>query len=52
MYINRMLKSVIDQRFSHILIVGDLALTPLFGNGAGAHGIGKISGVLTKIGKF
>ena len=23
MYINRMLKSVIDQRFSHILIVGD-----------------------------
>ena len=28
------------------------ALTPLFGNAAGAHGIGKISGVLTKIGKF
>ena len=28
------------------------ALTPLFGNGAGAHGIRKISGVLTKIGKF
>ena len=28
------------------------ALTPLFGNGAGAHGIGKIRGVLTKIGKF
>ena len=28
------------------------ALTPLFANGAGAHGIGKISGVLTKIGKF
>ena len=28
------------------------ALTPLFGNGAGAHGIGIISGVLTKIGKF
>ena len=28
------------------------ALTPLFGNGVGAHGIGKISGVLTKIGKF
>ena len=28
------------------------ALTPLFGNGAGAHGIGKISDVLTKIGKF
>ena len=27
-------------------------LTPLFGNGAGAHGIGKFSGVLTKIGKF
>ena len=23
-----------------------------FGNGAGAHGIGKISGVLTEIGKF
>ena len=28
------------------------ALTPLFGNGAGAHGIGEISGVLIKIGKF
>ena len=28
------------------------ALTPLFGNGAGAHGIGKIRGVFTKIGKF
>ena len=29
------------------------ALTPLFGNGAGAYdGIGKISGVLTEIGKF
>ena len=28
------------------------ALTPLFGNGAGAHGIGKIFGVLTKIEKF
>ena len=28
------------------------ALTPLFGNGAGAHGSGKISGVLTKIGKI
>ena len=28
------------------------ALTPLFGNWALAHGIGKISGVLTKIGKF
>ena len=28
------------------------ALTPLFGNGAGAHGIGKISGLLTKIRKF
>ena len=28
------------------------ALAPLFGNGAGVHGIGKISGVLTKIGKF
>ena len=28
------------------------ALTPLFGNGAGAHGIGKISGVLNKIVKL
>ena len=28
------------------------ALTPLFGNGSIAHGIGKISSVLTKIGKF
>ena len=28
------------------------ALTPLFGNGAGVHGTGKISGVLTKIGEF
>ena len=25
---------------------------PFFGNGAGAHGIGKISGVLTKIGNI
>ena len=28
------------------------ALTPLFGNGARADGIGKISSVLAKIGKF
>ena len=28
------------------------ALTPLFGNGAAAHGIEKISGVWTKIGKI
>ena len=28
------------------------ALTHLFGNGARAHGIGKIGGVLTKIRKF
>ena len=28
------------------------ALTPLFGNGAGAHGIGRVSDVFTKIGKF
>ena len=28
------------------------ALTPHFRNGAGAHGIGKISRVLTKIGNF
>ena len=28
------------------------ALTPHFGNGARAHGIGKISGILTKIWKF
>ena len=28
------------------------AVTPLYGNGAGAYGIGKISSVLTKIGKF
>ena len=28
------------------------ALTPLFENGAGAHGIEKISNVLTKIGKL
>ena len=28
------------------------ALTPLFGNGAGVHGIGKISDVLAKIVKF
>ena len=34
------------------LIIDIRALTPLFGNGAGAHGIGKISGVSTKIGKF
>ena len=29
-----------------------MALTPLFGNGAGAHGIGKISSILNEIGKF
>ena len=29
-----------------------MALAPLYGNGAGTHGTGKISGVLTKIGKF
>ena len=28
------------------------ALTPLFWNGARAHGIGKISSIVTKIGKF
>ena len=28
------------------------ALTPLFGNEAGAHGIGKISSILTKVGKL
>ena len=28
------------------------ALAPLFGNGAGAYGIGKISSILTKIGKI
>ena len=32
--------------------VSSRALTPLFGNGAGALGIGKISGVSTKIGKI
>ena len=31
---------------------GCRALTPLLGNRAGAHGIGKINDVLTKIGKF
>ena len=46
-----------NYNFSCILVcsrqkVKARALTPLFGNGAGAHGIGKISGVLTKIGKF
>ena len=30
-YINRMLKSVIDQRFSHILIVGDFNMKRLTG---------------------
>ena len=39
--------SVVSQQFPL-----NRALTPLFGNGAGAHGIGKISCVLTKIGKF
>ena len=29
-----------------------MALTPLFGNGAGAHGIGRISSILIEIGKF
>ena len=31
---------------------GSRALTPLFGNGGGAHGIGLISHAMTKIGKF
>ena len=35
-----------------VTVIYDRALTPLFGNGARAQGIGKISGVLTKIGKF
>ena len=34
------------------LLSGIRALTPLFGIGAEVHGIGKISCVLTKIGKF
>ena len=34
------------------LSVSSRALTPLFGNGAGAHGIGKISVIMTKIGKI
>ena len=34
------------------MIICFRALTPLLGNGAGTHGIRKISGVLTKIGKF
>ena len=33
-------------------VISSRALTPLFGKGARAHEIGKISGVLTKIGKF
>ena len=37
--------------FSHIDTYIGLS-HPLFGNGAGANGIGKISGVLTDIGKF
>ena len=37
---------------SYDKIYSSRALTPLFGNVAGAHGIGKINGVLTKIGKF
>ena len=40
----------------HFLLHGSLenirALTPLFGNGAGAHGIGKISVFSTKFGKI
>ena len=40
-----------------ILMIFDLLTSPrtlrhLFGNGAGAHGIGKISGIFAKIGKF
>ena len=31
---------------------GFRALTSLFGNGVGANAIGKISSILTKIGKF
>ena len=41
-----------DKCTSYEPVESTRALTPLFGNGAGAHGIGKISGILTKIGKF
>ena len=37
---------------NHDVICPSWALTPLFGNGAVSHGIGKISGVSTKIGKI
>ena len=37
---------------NYFLIHHDRALTPLYGNGTGTHGIGKISGGLTKVGKI
>ena len=45
MYINRMLKSVIDQRFSHILIVGDFTWLshPFLGMGPGFVELGKLA---------
>ena len=38
--------------FIQSLKMGARALTPLFGNGAGALGLGKISVISTKIGKI
>ena len=42
----------VKEPYGNLDMVTCRALAPLFGNGAGAHGIGKISGVLTKIGKL
>ena len=47
------MKFIIDQNMRiNVLTHFNRTLTPFFGNGAGAYGIGEISGFLTKIGKF
>ena len=42
----------LNKQVDEMVFFSSRALIPLFGNGAGAHGIAKISDVLTKIGKF
>ena len=48
----RTLSAYLHREFNCLFLSETRALTPLFGNLAGAHGIGKISSVLTKFGKY
>ena len=49
---NAILSKIKTLIYENESITSSRALTPLLGNGAGAHGIGKIGCILTKIGKF